>query len=350
MFFSRPSPIIGLDIGTSAVKLAQLKGTAKGFQLEALGVTPLPPEVIVDGTIMDAARVVDAIRTTVREQRIKSKDVALSVSGHAVIVKRIGLPEMTEEELQESIRWEAEQYIPFAIDDVNLDFQILGPSGPDKPSQMDVLLVAVKKDKINEYVSVVAEAELNPVIVDVDAFAVENMYEINYELEPNRVIALVDVGAAVTNINILKNGVSAFTRDTAIGGNQFTEALQKELGIGYEEAEALKREGKDRWDEVAEILRPVITDLSTEIVRSFDFFKATSANEQIDKVVLSGGCAKLHGLAPFLAEQLGVPVEMVNPFKNIHTDPGRFSPEFLEEVGPAAAVCVGLAIRKVGDK
>ena len=232
--------LAGIDIGSKNIKAVQLKEVRGGYQLERFGYLSIPPELIVDGSILDSLRVVDVLKELVKKARLKVKDVVISVSGHSsVIVKRISLPEMSEEELSESIKFEAEQYVPFDIEDVNLDFQILGPR--EEPGQMDVLLVAVKKDKINEYVSVVREAGLNPVIVDADVFALENMYEINYEIEPGKNVALVNIGASAINMNILKGGVSAFTRDSSIGGNLHIEAFQKELNIPYESAERLVR-------------------------------------------------------------------------------------------------------------
>lgn len=350
--FSKSSPMIGLDIGSSAIKLVQLQETAKGFQLAKFGMVPLTPEVIVDGAIMDANRVVEAIRVLLQEQRVKSKDTAISVSGHSVIAKRIPLPEMSEEELSESIRWEAEQYIPFAIDDVNLDFQILGKS-PDKQGQMDVLLVAVKKEKITDYLTTVTEAGLNPLIVDVDAFAVENMHEINYEFERNRVVALINLGASVMNINILKDGVSIFTRDSAIGGNQYTEAIQKELGLSYEQAERAKR-GEEvtgvKPDDIQPLLQNVSAEVCTEISRTFDFFKATSAQDRIDQVLLCGGCALLPRSDRFFSERLEVPVSIADPFRNIQIDTREFDYDHLKRIAPVAGVGVGLALRRLGDR
>lgn len=353
MLFSKAQRVIGLDIGSSSVKVIELQETPKGYSLEKFGMAPLPPEVIVDGTIMDAGRVVEAIAQVLQSQKVKAKDAVFSVSGHSVIIKRVTLPEMSEEELSESIHWEAEQYIPFAIDEVNLDFQILGSSGSGKQAQMDVLLVAVKREKINDYITVVTEAGLTPAIVDVDAFAIQNMYEINYEVESRKVIALVNIGAAVTNINILKDGTTAFTRDSTIGGNQYTEAIQKEFGLSYDDAEKVKQgEGGAAvsMDEIDGIVQAVSGDVATEISRSFDFFKATSTSQQIDRVILSGGCSRMRGLPSLLGDRLGVPVEIASPFKNIHIDTGQFDLDVLKKVAPMAAVGVGLALRRVGDR
>jgi type IV pilus assembly protein PilM len=352
--FSKARPLFGLDIGSSAIKVVQLRETKKGYLLEKFGIKPLAPEMIVDGAVMDAGRVVEAVKELLAEQKIKLKDVAISISGHSVIIKKIALPIMTEEELEESIRWEAEQYIPFDINDVNIDFHILGTvDGQDGQPQMNVVLVAAKKDKLNEYTSLVAEAGLTPCVVDVDAFTIENMYGLNYDVQENEVIALVNIGASVMNINILKNSVSAFTRDISIGGNRYTETIQKELTLSYEDAEQAKLvenpEGVNT-EALATIVNAVNTEVVGEITRSIDYFKSTSMQENIDKISLCGGAAKMRGLLTLLGERLGVPVEFANPFNRIEIDQKSFNVDQIEEVAPQAAVGVGLAIRKMGDR
>src|SRR5512139_1001483 len=240
---------VGLDIGSSSVKLVHLKEGKRGLHLLAWGQAPLPPEAIVDGALMNSAAIVQAIQELVAQQKVKTREVAIGVRGHSVIIKKISLPRMTQEELDESIQWEAEQYIPFDVKDVNIDTQILTPQA-DAAGQMDVLLVAAKKDLINDFTSVCAEAGLTATVVDVDAFAVQNAYEANYPQVPNQPVVLINVGAAVTNINIVNNGMATFTRDITIGGNAFTEEIQKQLNISAEEAEALKVGGHGETDAV----------------------------------------------------------------------------------------------------
>src|SRR5438128_1610170 len=240
---------LGLDIGSSSVKLVQLKEAKRGYVLEAFGVAPLPPEAIVDGALMNSTAIVEAIRQLVTQYKLKNREVAIGVSGHSVIIKKISMPKMTQEELEESIQWEAEQYIPFDVKDVNIDVQILSPADVDTGTgQMDVLLVAAKKDMINDYTSVVSEAGLLPVVVDVDAFAVQNSFEVNYDVPKNETIVLVNAGASVANINVLANGLTTFTRDVTMGGNQFTEEIQKQLNVSYDEAEKLKVGGDAAQD------------------------------------------------------------------------------------------------------
>ncbi|MBI3596129.1 MAG: type IV pilus assembly protein PilM [Nitrospirae bacterium] len=352
--FSKANPLFGLDIGSSAIKVVQLKEKKTGYYLEKFGIKTLAPEMIVDGTVMDASSVGGIIKELLAEQKIKLKDVAISISGHSVIVKKISLPAMTEDELEESIKWEAEQYIPFDINDVNIDFHILGTvEGQDGQPQMNVLLVAAKKDKLNEYISLVADAGLTPRVVDVDAFAIENMYGVNYGVRESEVVALVNIGASVMNINILKNTMSSFTRDISIGGNRYTETIQKELNLSYQDAEQAKRlenpEGVNP-EALSAVMNAVNTEVAGEVTRSVDYFKTASAQENIDKVVLCGGAARSRGLVTLLGERLGVPVELANPFNQIDIDKKTFSVEEVQELAPQAAVGVGLAIRKMGDR
>lgn len=342
--------IIGLDIGSKNIKVVQLKDVKGNYRLERLGIKEIEPELIVDGSILDSTRVVDAIRELLSSSDTKTKDVTLSVSGHSsVIIKRVSLPQMSEDELDESIRFEAEQYIPFDIEDVNLDFQILGLA---EENMMDVLIVAVKKDKINEYVSVVREAGLNPVIVDVDAFALENMYELNYEVKEDENIALVNIGASMININILKGGISVFTRDSSIGGNLLTEALQKEFTISYANAERLKQgetvEGIST-DDVIMVLNSAADDIISEISRSFDYFRDTTNYENIDEIILAGGVAMTNGFVSLLSERSGISVNIAEPFRNIEVS-DIYDSEYMNKVEPLIAVAVGLALRRVGDK
>jgi len=351
VLFGKKPQIVGLDIGSNSVKLAQVAERGKDLVLVKFGMKELNPEAIVDGAVMDRSQVAGVITELMQELQVKSKDVAIGVSGNSVIVKRISLPEMSEDELSESINWEAEQYIPFAIDDVNLDFQILGPSAREGANTMDVVLVAAKKDKINDYVTLVGEAGLNPVIMDVDAFALENMFEVNYEIETGRVDALINIGAAVMNINVLKDGLSIFTRDSSTGGNHYTESLQKEFGISFEAAETVKK-GEDSAGvdlrRAKALMDTVSEDIAAEAARSLDFFRATTGIDNVDRVILSGGASMTAGFMDIFTERVGVPVEPANPFRNISLDQ-KVDAELVQRLTPAAAVVVGLALRRLGD-
>jgi type IV pilus assembly protein PilM len=342
---------IGLDLGSSYIKTVKLRESKGSYELEQFDIHPLPPELIVDGAIIDSLRLADSIKEMVKNAALKTKDAVIAISGHSsVIIKRISLPEMSEEELSESIKFEAEQYIPFDIEDVNLDFQILGPK--EEPGQMDVVLVAVKKDIINEYISVVKEAGLNPIIVDIDSFALENMFGINYEIEPEKNIALLNIGASTINMSILKGGISVFTRDSSMGSNLHTEALQREFNISYENAEKLKR-GELVENISPESAAPVIESASeeilSEIVRSFDYYRSTTVHEDISEVILSGGCALMSNFTAMITEKTRVETKVAEPFRNIKI-PKKFDTAYIEQMGPMMAVAVGLALRRQGDR
>ncbi len=350
--FGKKKGLVGLDIGSSAVKAVELKAGGKGgaeYQLVNIGLEALPPEAIVDGAIMDSGAVIDAIQRVFTSQKIKTGDVATSVSGNAVIVKKISLPQMSPDELAESIHWEAEQYIPFDIQDVAIDYEMIDGSGSG--GNMDVLLVAVKKDKISDYTSAISQAGKSPALVDVDVFALQNCYEVNYGIDPGRVVALLNVGASIMNINIIKGSTSIFNRDIAVGGNQYTDAIQKDLNLSFDQAEAMKKGGRgDGAENLAPILQAVSESIALEIQKTFDFFKATSSEDRIDRIFLSGGTSKVLGLRDLLADRFDAGVEIMNPFNSITYNPRDFDPDFISEIGPSAAIAVGLAVRKVGDR
>lgn len=345
---------MGLDIGSSAVKAIEIKPAGKAFKVTAFGVEPIPPDSIVDGAIIDSGAVADAVRRLFENKQFKAREVVASLSGNSVIVKKITLPSMTEQELGESIYWEAEQYIPFDIQDVNLDYEILSPgAGPGGQGTMDVLLVAAKKDKIADYTSVITQAGRTPVVVDVDAFALQNAYEVNYGFEPGVVVALLNAGASATNINILSGGQSVFTRDISLGGNAFTEAVQRELGLPFDLAEQLKKgfdvEGAT-FEEARPVLKAMTDNILLEIEKTFDFFKATASSDRIDRIVLSGGASRAEGFAEALAARFGVEITSFDPFRQVTVDPARLGGQAVEDLAPVAAVAVGLALRKVGDR
>jgi type IV pilus assembly protein PilM len=351
--FRRAKSLVGLDIGSSAVKAVELKPAGKGFKVTAFGSEPIPPDGIVDGAIIDGAAVADAIRRLFDGKGLKTKDVAASLSGNAVIVKKITLPMMSEAELGESIYWEAEQYIPFDIQDVNLDYQILDAGDAAGKGTMDVLLVAAKKEKIADYTGVIAQAGRAAVIVDVDAFALQNAYEVNYGIEAGAVVVLLNAGASATNINILSGDQSVFTRDISIGGNAYTEALQRELSLPFELADQLKR-GIDvdgvTFEDARPVLRAVSENVMLEIQKTFDFFKATAASDRIDRIMVSGGASRAEGFTEMLTERFEAPVEAFNPFKKVAFDTKKFNIDSADAIAPTVAVAVGLALRRMGDR
>ncbi|MFT4705942.1 MAG: type IV pilus assembly protein PilM [Bradymonadia bacterium] len=341
--------LLGLDIGASSVKACLLRETKKGWSLQAYDSMELPDEAIVEGAVMNPGVIVDVIRELLSRNRIKQKQCALAVAGYSVIIKKISLPLMTREELDESIQWEAEQYIPFDISDVYLDVELLAKHTAQ--GQMDVLLVAAKKETVNDYVNVAKEAGLEPVVMDVQACDLQNMFEVNYPGGSGETVVLIDVGAAVTNINVISDGVTTFTRDIAMAGKLITEEIQKQLNITYEEAETYKCGGSQATDtvvpqEVDRVVQQVAEAIAGEVQRSLDFYAATSAESLFSKVYLSGGSARLQALSRTISRMCGVPVELVNPFANIAYDEKTFTPDYLEQIAPSAGVAVGLALRK----
>ncbi len=344
--FGSGKSIVGLDIGSSSIKAIELKRSKGEIMVSHLGVEPLASDIVVDSMIVDSGSVSSAISKIFTQHNIKSKSVATSVSGHSVIVKPIKVQPMTESELAEGITTEASQHIPFDISDVNLDFEILNPG--DTGPQMDVLLVAVKKDKILNYTNVLSLAGKTPSVVDIDAFALQNCYEYNYNPSPDSTVALLNLGASVMNINIVKGTTPLFTRDVSVGGNQYTDSLQKELDLSFDDAESLKlgrRIGTVSEDAKQPILQQVTEIIVLEIQKTFDFFRATASGEHIERVYLAGGSSKVPGLVEALRQEFSLPVEILNPFKQIVPPSDSLENEILEQNPGQLAVAVGLALR-----
>ncbi len=347
--------LVGLDIGSSGIKLVQLKENRGRYVLQKFGFKPLEPEVIVDGTVMDEGRVVSAIKELFDDLHVKVRQVAVSISGHAVIIKKISLPPMPDDELEGQVKLAAEQYIPFDINEVNIDFHVLpSAEGEASEGEMSVILVAAKKDKINELTELVKGAGLMPMVMDVDAFAIENMHAINYPMSQDETTALVNVGASVMNINIISKGTSLFTRDIPIGGNRYTESIQRELGLSYEDAEAVKKGGKASGSNQAAAAQGVIesvnAEVASEIARTIDYFKSTVTEGDVHQVLLCGGGAQIAGLVKQLRDRMQAVVEVANPFAEVDTSGSDFDQATLAELAPMASVGVGLALRSVGDR
>lgn len=352
---ARPRSAVALDIGSSHVKMLELEAEKSGkYRLKHFGTAPLPPEAVVDGSFMNTSAIVSAVRELLARHKVKTKDACVAVSGNSVIIKRISLPQMSRDELEESITWEAEQYIPFDVNDVNIDVHILSQHA-DEAGQMEVLLVAARKDLINEYSALLIEAGLRPAVIDVAAFALENMFTLNYDVGPQPV-ALVNVGASTVNINVLRGGTSAFTRDVGMGGRLYTEEIQRALNVSFEEAEALKVGGSERDraavvpEEVERVLTGVSENIATEVHRSLDFFLSTSGGVGLGGVFLSGGAAPTPGLAQAIERICNSSVTLVDPFRRISVDERAFNPRFLHDVAGQAAIAVGLGLRRGDDK
>ena len=343
---------IGLDIGSSCVKAVQLKRKANGWALQAFGMQPLVPQTIVDGTIMDQGAVSEAIRQLWSRLRLRQKEVAIAIAGHSVIIKKITVPMMKPDELAANIRNEAEHHIPFGRDDVEIDYHVTNPLTPS--GQTELLLVAAKKEVVSDYIQVVRDANLSPQIVDVAAFASQNGFEANYQLDPRDTVVLINIGAAISNINIVRSGVSLFTRDVTIGGNAFTEEIQKQMGIAADEAEAYKVGGSQTEDgvvpqEVLRVMEGVSEVMAGEFQRSLDFFLATTADANVTRLVLAGGSAKVTSLHRAIERRSRLPLEIADAWRRFEIDP-QLDRNYLSAHSPEALIGVGLSMRAGGDK
>lgn len=340
--------LVGLDIGSSSVKAVELTGKPGSLSLVNLGFEGLQPDTVVDGQIMELNDVSGVISGLFAANQFKTDRVAAGVSGSSVIVKNIIVPQMTREELEESIDWHAEEHIPFEISDVSLDYQVVG-SGADS---LHVLMAACKRDFVANLKQAIQLAGKQPAVIDVDAFALQNCYEVNYEPSDSLAVALLNVGASTMNINILRGVRSVFTRDVSVGGNQYTALLQKELGLTYEQAEQVKRgnavAGSYEGVDIDGALETVSDMLALEISKTFDFYRATADDDgSVQKILISGGGSKLKGLPEYLSNRFEIPVERLDPFRRINFDARRFDPDYMREVVPEMAVAVGLALRGV---
>jgi len=361
MALPKKNQLVGLDIGSRAVKLVEIDHSKRGRILKNFGIIGLPRDAIVEGTIKEMEIVSSAIKTLCRNLKVKNSDVATSISGYSVIVKKIVITDRDESELEKTIHSEAEQYIPFDINDVNLDYDILAvgdQTGQEKegekgkPHQMEVMLVAAKKEIVEDYVTLLQLSGLNPAVVDVDAFALQNAFEVSAS-EPEGCYALVNVGAEELGINAIKNGASIFSRDSSYGGNQITDAIMSEFDVDFEEAEKIKLGGKKPENSKAaleEIFTSVLSEWAQEIKRALDFLATTYPEENIEKILLSGGSSRVPGFSKYLEMETSLPVEELNPFANLIVNEKAFDSKYLSYMAAQAGVAVGLALRSIGDK
>jgi type IV pilus assembly protein PilM len=352
--FPASKSLVGLDIGSSTIKLAEIVETPKGYVLSRFSQIPLVTGVIVDGVPVEQQELAIKIKQLFKQSGCKKKSIVTSLSGHSVIIKKVNFPTMDEGELRELIKDEAGKYLPFdSMEAVSYDFQILGEN-EFNPNQMDVIIVAAKNDIVNSYADAIQQAGYLPVIMDVDSFALETMYEENYDFEDNEMVVLVNIGASITNINVLRGGSSVFTRDFMIAGNSITEAIGQKMGVAFEEAERIKIEGSEGNEaaekEFRENLLYYAEPICSEIERSVDYFRSTYGGEYLKRILLSGGTTRIPGIVSDLTQRIGVEAEIANPFKKIGYDAKSLNQATIEEIAPIAAVSVGLALRKVGDK
>jgi type IV pilus assembly protein PilM len=350
MVFGKKKSVAGLDIGSSSVKMVELEGKNGSFSLSGLGFENLPDETIIDGQIMELNTVSDVIQKVCQNHNIKAERVVTGVSGHSVIIKNIALPPMSDEELEESIDWHAEEHVPYDLADVSLDYQVTGRTG----DSTQVLIAACKRERIDNVRQAIQLAGKEPAVIDVDTFALQNCYEHNYQPTEHNVVTLLNIGASTMNVNIVKGTRSLFSRDITVGGSQFTDVIQRSLGLSFQQAEAVKRGVVNANDGVEEkAIEPLMCNvteiIAMEIQKTFDFYRATTEDNQtmVQKILISGGGSKLQGLAMDLSARLELPVEVLNPFRNINVDERKFDRGYLNEIMPEMAVAVGLAMRGV---
>jgi len=351
MAFSKKDQLIGLDIGSRSIKLGEVHNTKRGRILQKFGMVDLPQNSIVEGRIKEPSVVADAIKGLMSDLKVTEQNVATSVAGYSVIIKRITVGKQTEEDLHENIRYEAEQYIPFDLADVNIDFHIIGESELN-PNQMNVMLVAAKTDIINEYIDLLDMADLNPCVIDIDVFALERVFEENYSNEEGTV-GLIDIGANKMNINIVKGYMSAFTRDVNIGGEQITREIATRFDTSFEDAEAIKL-GRDKEkvpeEDVREVVYSTISSWGAEIRRAIDFYYSTGSDEDIGRIMLSGGASQTEGFSELLSAETSIDVQVCNPFMSVKINEKQIEADYLEKIAPQGAICMGLASRRVHDK
>jgi type IV pilus assembly protein PilM len=354
--FMSKKKMVGLDIGSFALKLVELKPKKKGkdisYELVALGYEPVPYQSIVEGSIMDSTAVADAIQHIFYESKTKTTDMSFGVSGSSVIVKRIEVQRLGPAEMHEHILWEARPHIPFTPEEVNIDYEII-ESADIHPDRVGVILAATKKEKLNDYLNVIAIANKTPRIVDLESFAVLNSVLVNYEMYHDRCIAIINIGASITNVIIARNSSPVFVRDIAFGGNQFTDLIQKELNLKYEKAESIKK-GRQVEGVSPAAVKPVINlifnELKSEIKKTFEFYRSNTTEGRIDNILLSGGTSNLESIIDFFSQEFDMPVEIVNPFNNIEINTKKFDLDFIREMAPVFNVSMGLALRAVGEE
>lgn len=343
--FGKKKRVIGLDVGSSQTKIVELS-PGKTKKLINYGISKILPDAIVEGEIIDREAVLDSIRTLLESRNITTKDVVIGLAGRDVIIKRIVMDRLSEADTREQIRWEAEQYVPFDIQEVTLDFHVVNPNFGE--NQQEIVIVAAKNELINNLSTLLKDLNLNPVIIDTAAFALQNAYEYNYQPSPDESIGLLNIGAGMTVINVVRGGSSLLARDVYYGVNSYINKLQKEIGFNYEDAaNAVKGTipvGASQ-DSIQGVFESFVNDLSTQIERSLQFLSTVTGEEKVNKMLITGGGALIPNLVEYLKRRLNVNVEVFNPFKNILYDPTIFAPEGVDVIGPILTQAVGLALR-----
>lgn len=349
MFF-KSKKVIGLDIGTSSIKLAEMDVSGKSATLLSFGFAPTPPNSVAGGEIIDIGSVGMAIQSLVNEVKTKRKIVATAMWGTAVIVKKITIPRMDAKLIQDQIRFEAEQYIPFDINNISLAHHILSYSS--SPDTMDLLLIAAQNELVSQYTQVVELAGAKCGVLDVSGFALANAFELNYGKLTGQAVGILNFGASITNFVVIQNGEVIFSRDIPVGGANYTNEIHKAMGVTVQEAESLKLSAMSRRDvpdEVHSVLSSTNEAVTEEIRSSLDFLSATTNGLVLHQCYYTGGSSSTSGLIETIARVTNMQMQRFNPFANVKANSKKFSPEYLEQISSFASVVTGLAIRKMGD-
>lgn len=348
LFRRSATPVIGLDISSTAVKLLELAKSGGGYRVESYAVEPLPPNSVVEKTITDEQAVGDAIRRAVKRSGTRTKSCAVAVAGSAVITKIISMPgNLSDDEMEGQIQVEADQYIPYPLEEVSLDFEVMGISETD-PERVDVLLAASRTENVDVRVAAAELGGLQVKVVDVEAFAMENAFRLVAAELPEggieQTIALVDVGATMTNLSVLSDLKIIYAREQVFGGKQLTEDIQRRYGLSYEEAGLAKRQGGLPENYGPEVLEPFKDSMAQQINRALQFFYAASQHDNVDHLVLAGGCASIQGVDETIRAKTGVPVTIANPFSGMNVA-SKVKKEALANDTPALMIATGLALR-----
>jgi type IV pilus assembly protein PilM len=350
LFKAKSPPLIGVDISSSSVKMVELADAGKGkIRLDRYAIEPLPKDAVVDGNIMNLEAVGDSVRRGWKRMGTRIKNLAMALPSAQVITKKISVPAgLREDELETQVETEANQYIPFALEEVNLDFQILGPA-PNSPEDVEVMIAASRKEKVEDRVAVAEFGGLKAVVMDIDSFAAQTAFELMETQLPDggreQLIALVDVGASMMNINVLRNDQSVYMREQPFGGNQLTQEIQRHYNLSAEEAEAAKRNGGLPDSFEIEVLQPFMETLALEVTRALQFFYTSTQYNQINHIFLSGGCATIPGLDQVVAKRTEVNTIIANPFATMQVSPKIKQRQLVQDASALVVAC-GLAMRR----
>ncbi len=348
LFAKKKPPLIGIDISSSAVKVLELSKQGDHYRVERYAVEPLPQNAVVEHKIAEVEQVAAAVQRAVKRSGTRLKHVAVAVPAIHVITKTLHMPaKMTDEERHAQIEMEAGHYIPYPLDEVNLDWSVLGPAETN-PEEVDVLIAACRKEIVDDYVAVVQESGYTPAVVDVESFAIENAFSLIAQHMPGggmeKTVAILDVGATTTLINVIHNNRSVYTRDHPFGGRQLTEEIQRRYGLSYEEAGLAKKQGGLPDNYQTDVLRPFMEAMCQEIMRALQFFYSSTPFNSVDQILLAGGCAQIPGIDELVAARLGVPAIVANPFAAMSLA-SRVKPQLLSNDAPSLMISCGLALR-----